>query len=158
MALFGVEELVEMAVKDEETGIAFYRAVAQTARSAEVRQACLDIQQQEVQHAARFREMLREIGGHAAPEQYAGEYEEYVRALLDSRAFPAPELAAERARQAENDADAIDLAMGLERDTLLFLQEMRNFIPSTHTACVEEIINEERGHLTDLARLKASLG
>jgi len=157
MALFSVAELLQMAVKDEETGIAFYKALAEVARNSNVKDKCLAISKQEEGHARRFREMVQEVGEFKTAEEYAGQYESYVRALLDSRAFPEPEQAAERARQSASDKEAIDIAMRLERDTLLFLQEMKNFVPSTHTGYVDEIIDEERGHLSDLTMLMESI-
>jgi rubrerythrin len=157
MALFAVAELLDMAVKDEETGIAFYRALAEATTSEHVKEQCLAISRQEEGHAKRFRKMVEEVGQYQSAEEYPGQYEDYVRSLLESRAFPDPGKAAQKAREAASDADALDTAMRLERDTLLFLQEMKNFVPQTHTEYVDEIIGEERGHLTDLTRLKASL-
>ena len=158
MALFDVRELLQMAVKDEETGIAFYKALAEATQAPHVRTQCLAISEQEEAHAQRFRKMLDEIGDYAPGEEYPGQYEGFVRALLDARAFPEPSKAAERAKVAANDAEAIDIAMRLERDTLLFLGEIKNLVPPTHGEIVDAVIQEEQAHLTDLAALKRSLG
>lgn len=157
MAVFEVSELIQTAVKDEETGIAFYNALAEKSVSSDVKKACEKIARQEEYHRDRFRAMLDEVGDYKPYEEYAGQYENYVKTLLYQKAFPKPEAAAEKARSVESDAEAIDIAMHMERDTLLFLQEMKTFLQQGENPIIEEIIEEERQHLVDLAKIKDSL-
>ena len=157
MPLFDVRELIEMAVKDEETGIAFYKALADVTETPGIKKGCLAISKEEEGHAQRFRGMLDEIGDYQPIEEYPGQHEEYVRVLLEDRAFPEPEKAAEKARAARTDIEAIDIAMRLEKDTLLFLEQMKDFVPQTHGDYIQEIIAEERNHLTELYDLKRAL-
>jgi rubrerythrin len=98
--------------------------------------------------------MLDELGRYEPVEQYPGEYEQYLWALIESRAFPEPEAAAARARAATSDAEAIEMAIRLEKDTLLFLQEMRRFLGGKHSHYVDVVIEEERDHVVDLVNLK----
>lgn len=157
MPLFDVQELISMAVKDEETGIAFYRGLAEGTDSETVKERARDISEQEEKHRSRFQSMLDDLGDVEPVEEYPGQYERYVNNLLETRAFPEPEDAEEDARTCESDTEAIDTAMRLEKDTLLFLQEMRQFIPDTHTDYVDEVVQEERDHLSDLAELKKEI-
>ena len=157
MAVFDVSELIEMAVKDEETGIAFYKALAQKTTSDVMKKACEQIARQEEHHRDRFRAILEQVGGYEPYEQYAGQYESYVKTLLDEKAFPEPEAAAEKARAVGSDREAVEIAMRMERDTLLFLQEVKAFVHQKQSPYIDEIIEEERQHLVDLAQLKASL-
>ncbi len=108
-------------------------------------------------HAQRFRKMLDDLGAYAPQEEYAGQYEAFLTALVESRAFPSPAEAARRAGAARSDAEAIDLAFRLEKDTLIFLREIRATLPPVHAGVVEAVISEERQHLTDLARLRRTV-
>ncbi len=157
MALFDIRELIKMAVKDEETGIAFYQALAESTDQPEIKDGIQAIAAEEEHHRDRFKGMLEKAGEWEPVEEYSGQYEDYVNALLENRAFPKPEDAAEEARSVANDAEAIDIAIGLEKDTLLFQQEMRGFISPEYNDFVDEIIDEERKHVKDLTRLKSSL-
>ncbi len=157
MALFDVRELISMAVKDEETGIAFYRGLADATDSELVKERCQEISGQEKQHKARFESMLDELGDIEPVEEYPGQYEKYVNNLLETRAFPEPKDAEENAQSCKSDVEGIDTAIQLEKDTLLFLQEMRRFIPDTHTDYVNEVVQEERDHLSDLTELKKEI-
>jgi len=157
MPLFDIRELIKMAVKDEETGIAFYEALAENTQQSDVKHGVSAIAEEEKQHRDRFQRMLDDTGDWKPVEEYAGQYEDYVSALLENRAFPEPEKAAEQARSVSSDSEAIDIAIGLEKDTLLFQQEMKSFVGGEYSDFVDEIIDEERKHLRDLTSLKSSL-
>jgi len=157
MPLVDLSELIEMAVKDEETGIVFYKALAEVARNPAVKDGMLAIAAQEQGQLAWFQKMLDDIGQYQPVEEDPGEYEEYLWALLKSRAFPKPEDAAAKAHSAETDAAGIEMAIKLEHDTLEFLEDMRRFVGPERSTYVDVIIEEEREHLVALTRLKETV-
>jgi rubrerythrin len=157
MSIFDPREMLKIAILDEETGMAFYHSLASATRRPDVQSECIAIGKQEEAHARRFRKMLDDLGGYTPQEEYTGQYEAYLNALVESRAFPSPAEAARRARAARSDAEAIDLAIRLEKDTLAFLAEIKPTLPPVHTCVVQDIVSEERQHLTDLARLRRTV-
>jgi rubrerythrin len=157
MSIFNPREMLKIAIMDEETGIAFYHSLASATRRPDVQSECIAIGKQESVHAQRFRRMLDDLGGYAPQEEYTGQYEAYLNALVESRAFPNPTEAAQRARSARSDAEAIDLAIRLEKDTLAFLNEIKQTLPPVHGNIVEDIVSEERQHLTELSRLRRTI-
>ena len=76
--------------------------------------------------------------------------------MVQGRIFPAGRDGREMARQAASDREAADAAMELERNTLLFFLEMREFVPEGHRAPLTEVIDEERHHLVEWAGFKSS--
>jgi rubrerythrin len=157
MPVFRASELLNIAIKDEETGIAFYRTLAEKTANSELRERLLAISKQEEMHAARFKEMLSDVGDYKPQERYAGEYEDYLNTLLEMRAFPGPEEAAAKAQMITSDAEAISISLKLEKDTLLFLSELKNFVSDAHQEYVDAVIEEEREHLKELAELQKKL-
>jgi len=157
MPLFNVGEFINVAVKDEETGIAVYKALAQTTKDQELKSSYLRIMNQEEGHAARFRKMLEEVGAQKPFESFPGEYDAFLNALLESRAFYEPSKAADMARKVKGDSQAVDLALRMEKDTLLFYLELKQFIPKTHQEYVSDIITEEEGHIRDLQEIRRRL-
>lgn len=157
MAIFNVGEFLNVAVKDEETGIAVYKALAQTTKNEELKSGYLRIMKQEEGHAERFRKMLEEVGAQKPVERFPGQYDEFLKALLESRAFHEPSTAADKAREVKGDSQAVDLALRMEKDTLLFYLELRQFIPDTHQKYVSDIIAEEEGHIRDLQEMRRRL-
>ncbi len=154
MPIFNVAELLNIAIRDEETGIAFYDTLAEVSKNPELKEHIKAISRQEAKHAERFRAMLQETGEFKPQERYEGEYESYLQAILESRAFPSPEQAAQEAKKAASDADALAIAMRLEKDTLIFLNEIKGLLPRSHGEYVTAVIKEEREHLVEITRLQ----
>jgi hypothetical protein len=101
--------------------------------------------------------MLEGLGDYAPQEEYPGQYRAFLSALIESRAFPSPAEAARRARAARSDAEAVDLALRLEKETLVLFGEIKPMLPPGNASLVEAVVGEERQHLTDLARLRRTL-
>lgn len=157
MPVFSTSELLNIAVKDEETGIAFYRTLAENTKNTELKERLLAISRQEEMHANRFKEMLSDVGEYKPQERYPGEYTDYLNSLLEMRAFPGPEEAMAKAKTITSDAEGLEISLKLEKDTLLFLSELRKFVPETHWEYVDAVIEEEREHLKELGDLQKKL-
>ena len=157
MPLLYVSELIDIAIKDEESGVEFYRALAAGVRDPRVRERMLAIAAQEVAQVDWFKKMRAEIGQAQVAEQYPGEDDEYLHALT-APAFPDAADAAELARKAKTDVEAINLAMRIEKDTLLLLVEMKRFLGEEHHKYVDVVIDEEKEHLVTLAEMRRMLG
>ncbi len=156
--LFEVQELVKVAVEDEKSGVAFYTVASQQASDAELKGTFSDLANQERYHQRRFEKMLQELGGLKTPETYPGEYQSYIKALTDSRAFPDEQTAERMARQCADDLAAVNLALRFERDTLMLMNEMRALVSEKHRPVVDELANEEKSHLVVLTAAKERLG
>lgn len=157
MSVFKMGEFIEMAIRDEETGAAFYDALVKVTKNEDVKKGCLRMADQERMHADRFRRMLSEVGSEKPREEFAGQYEQYLDYLLTSRAFPTPEDAARKVADFKSDIDALRVAMQMEKDTLLFYDEIKALIPDTHRKYVADIILEERVHVSDIYALQKKL-
>jgi len=157
--LFDVTELVRMGVEDEKTGVAFYSVLAEKTADAGLRELYADLAGQERRHQERFEQMLADLGDVQGAESYPGEYINYLRAMLDSRAFP-DEAAGRRmaTEHADDPAGTLDLALRFERDTLALMHELRGMVPERDRATVDELAREEQGHLVVLAGAKEKLG
>lgn len=157
MNVFKMDEFIKIAIKDEETGIAFYNALSESTNNEIMKESFAKMAEQEKNHKENFQKMLGKVPESHLFEEYAGQYESYVSAMLESRAFSSPEKAAEEAKKMGSGLKAVETALKMEKDTLLFYLDMKDFIPATHKKYVEEIINEERGHIRDLTELKSQL-
>jgi len=154
--LFEVAELVKVAVEDERSGVAFYSKLAE--KSAKLKDVFSRLAEEEKYHQKRFEEMLDDLGGHRPHgEEYPGQYTEYLKTLTTERAFPDEQAALRAAEDCKDDAEALALASRFERDTLILMNEMRGLVPEKDSAVVDELANEERGHLVTLAEARRQL-
>lgn len=155
-SLFYANEIVKMNITEEQNGAAYYTALAEKARSKKLREAAARIAAQERHHEKLFTELLEKLGEPDIAETYPGEYDAYVKALLNYKIFPDAEAAAAMARE-KTDAEAVRLAIQTERNTLLLLEELRKHVPDAQRKYVDITIREEQQHLADLNAILAEL-
>ena len=90
------------------------------------------------------------------PEIYTEEYALYLKALVDSAIFTNDQMAHEMAQKVASDTEAIQIAMGAEKDSILLYREMRAIVRRSDRELIDKIIEEERSHLRQLSELKDS--
>ena len=86
-----------------------------------------------------------------------GEYTAYLQALIDSAVFNEDMVTSEMATKAESDIEAMELAIGAEKDSILFYYEMKDIMPQRAQPTVNKILTEEKSHLRQLSELKKKL-
>jgi len=155
--VFAGNEIVQMAIQTEEVGNAFYTAAAQAAKSPQVNELLQWLADQELAHKKAFEAMLQDTPSRRPAEEFAGQKGEYIQALLDSRVLPDPGAGTASLAQMSSDLQAIDFALGFEKDTILFLYEMRDIVPDSQTQRVDALIAEEKSHVKRLSDMKAAM-
>ncbi len=155
-SVFSANEIVEMAVQTEECGYAFYTAAAKTVTGPATRELLDWLAGQELLHKQTFEGLLGEDKPRRPTEEYAGQKAEYVQTLLDTRVLPDVEAGKAALADMTDDRQVIDFALGFEKDTILFMYEMRELLPTTHTPVVERLIAEEKSHVKRLRELRAT--
>jgi len=149
--LFSPTDLLDIAIREEVTGATYYHALAERADSQELREFAARLARVEETHRDRFKEMLAELGGKGSEgESYEGEYESYLGYLLEGRIFPAGEKGEDLAAGQRSDAEAVETALALEKETLLLYHELMEFVPARYHKTLDAIVDEEREHLVDL--------
>jgi rubrerythrin len=155
--MFTASEIVQMAVQTEQNGYAFYNAAAQAAQSGRVRELLQGLAQAEQEHEQTFRAMLDVTAESGPPEEYPGQKSAYIQALLDSRVLPDAEAGKAVLAEMTQDVEALDFAIGFEKDTILFMYEMRDMVPERQASTVDRLIAEERSHVRQLTELKSQI-
>jgi rubrerythrin len=61
------------------------------------------------------------------------------------------------ATKVSSDIEAMELAIGAEKDSILFYYEMKDIMPQRAQPTVNKIIAEEKSHLRQLSELKKRL-
>ncbi|HPD16431.1 MAG TPA: ferritin family protein [Planctomycetota bacterium] len=155
--LFRVAEVVQMAIEEEHNGKLFYDALAKCAKSPVLKEAARRLAVQEEGHEKAFTALRDRLGLPAQNETYPGEYANYMNALMNGKTFPNEEAAVKLAQDAGGDVAAVSTAILFEKNTLLFLSEMKTLVSDRDAAMVDELIDEERQHLVDLSNLRTML-
>ena len=154
---FSGSELINIAIGIERRRIAFYDIMAKSSENAATRDVFQYLANMERAHIQIFQSMLTEADKYQISETYAGEYATYLQALVDSVVFTDDMVTSEMATQADSDIEALELAIGAEKDSILFYYEMKDIMPKRVQPTVDKIITEEKSHLRQLSELKKNL-
>ena len=155
------EEILEIAIETERQGAAFYESLAACAQDERVKEECQRLVEFEREHEKTFRHLLGQRDIQRAldslqPSQLSDEYREYLSALVHSNMLPDEEAARQLADEAESEVEAINVALQMEKNTILFYQELQNLL-GAEVGVLQTILDEERSHVYQLNELKSYL-
>ena len=153
--IFNADEVFEMAEQIERNGAAFYRLAA---KQFPAQQGLLTIiAEQEDQHCATFSALRRQL---ASKDQEATVYdpgqeaEAYLRAMADRRVVDVQRRPKDVLKGAESFADILGIAVGMEKDAIVFYVGMQDMVPpALGRDKLDLIIKEEKKHIVFLNRL-----
>ncbi|MDD5093149.1 MAG: ferritin family protein [Dehalococcoidia bacterium] len=155
--LFSGSEIIDVAVGIENNGAAFYETLAKLDGEVAAQSVYKGLAAMERQHGQIFEGLRSVLGGYDPKASYAEEFDRYLKALVDSAIFRDDKTARQMAEKVTSDAAAIQIAIGAEKDSILFYSEMRRIVPKSTFKLLDRIINEERGHLRELSELNGKL-
>lgn len=154
--IFSGKEVLEIAIQIEKNGFTFYSQAAKKVTDKTARELIEWLAQEEKSHIGRFEDILSSF----SPERLdmtpaeLEEYYLYLKALADARVFTTELKAEEAAQGIKNGKDAINLGIGFEKDSLLFLHGIKMLVKGSDALAVEELQREEMLHLKKLVELK----
>jgi rubrerythrin len=156
MSLLTGDEIIEIALRLEETGEAFYTAAAKRATDAQVKVLFEELAVQEQYHRRAFQQMGRDVVELSlSPDQW-DQFQAYTGALLQQSFLDKPEGALRSAAEAADERAALQAALSFEKETLLFFHELRGAVRGSAKQKVERIIEEEKSHIQRLSGMLAT--
>lgn len=157
---FSSKEILEMAVRIEENGLGFYKAASASTDNVRIKELFDYFIIEEVKHVELF-EALKEAITENEPSDYNDPYLEeeskYLNALADSSIFMKGEEGVNKAKAIKSDDEALDFAIQMEKDSILFYLELINMVRDHDRPTVKNILSEERKHIAKLTELRGSL-
>jgi rubrerythrin len=146
-----------MAMEIEKSGKAFYQTVLESAPDDATRELFSFLAKEEQRHFDIFKDLSSKSGNLVIQSEDWEEISEYIKATTDSRFFIGEDKAIKYAKNAKNVEDAIDIAIGFEKDTLLFFYELLNVTPEGSKDSAQKIVNEEKRHIRLLSDKRKEL-
>jgi rubrerythrin len=148
---FRGEEIIEIAVQMEQAGKLFYEKAAQVAEDAKLKDMLDFLAQEEDKHIQDFTKLGEKLNYNFLPaDTYAGEYEDYVRSLVSSHIFNINQVE-DLVKEIKSDKDILRFALSFEKDSIVFFQEFKNMGSKEAQGVIEDLINEERGHIKKIS-------
>ena len=145
-------EIVKFAIQIEKNGRDFYDLASKNVKAEKVRQVFEYISNDEQLHIAVFEglqsRLYRDSG---LEESFTAEYSQYLKALIEINSFTQSKQGSELARTIRNDKHALELALSLEKDTILFYHEMKVVLDSGLNDDLDKLIVSEQDHCKKLS-------
>ncbi len=156
VGIFSANDIFDIAIETEQLGRAFYEAAAAATEDAQVHALCEWLGHAEEAHERLLRNMKVEIASTGSLTNWGPERHEFISHLVYSRFVPkaGDAVALVAGKSAE---ELLRLALSFEKDTIIFLYEMRDMVASADTERVNVIIAEEKKHVTRISAALASL-
>jgi rubrerythrin len=154
MPTFNADEVFEMAIRMERNGAAFYRRAADLHARTPSRDTLLGLAAMEDEHERLFTDMRRN-----RPKQPVdatafdpdAEGPRYLDALAGGSGTEGSETARANLTGRESLADILAIAIGLEKNAILFYLGLKDLVANeADRHDVQTIINEEKGHVVTL--------
>jgi rubrerythrin len=153
---FNADETFEIAEQIERNGADFYRRAAKNMASAETAQLLSNLAAEEEEHERIFVEMRKGLSSYEREDTAfdpEGEEGLYIKALADACVFDMNEDPSRRFKGKETIREILRLAIGFEKDSVVFYLGMMEKIPEElGRDRINGIIKEEMSHITSLSR------
>jgi rubrerythrin len=155
--LFRAGEILEMAIQIERQGIRFYEVCASSTLQQDVLEVFRRLIEQERLHVDIFSRMKAGFVDYPLPETYTGEMRSYVDSLVRDQVFYQTAEAFRNASDIKNPFKAIEFGVGFEKRSILFYSAIKEVIRDSETKVVDDVINQEHGHIRWLLGLRQKL-
>jgi rubrerythrin len=157
---FNVDEIFEMAEQIERNGARFYREIAERSSKGDVRNLFLKFSEMEAEHEKTFISMKAELSDKDKESTIfdpEGESAQYLRALADLRVFDGNAgegfVFSEDLTEEEQMKRVLRAAIDLEKESIVFYQGMKEFVPEGRGKIkIDDIIKEEMNHIRILTK------
>lgn len=148
---FNADEILEMAEHIERNGARFYRKAAELVEDTAIRKLLEDLAVWEDGHERIFATMRADLADQERePRVFDPERETsmYLRALADGHVFDARVDPVDTLTGKESAEDILRMAIGQEKDSIVFYTGLKEMISQTAgRERIEAIIKEEMGHI-----------
>jgi rubrerythrin len=156
---FNVDEVLEMAIRIEENGAAFYRKAAGIQSDPENRGFLEKLAEMEEGHKKTFAEMRKTIPEREKGGKVFDPYDElslYLSAMADTHGGEGSPSAADALTGDETMEQILDIALNLEKESILFYLGLKDMVPPQYGKdIIDKVISEERTHVAQLTSLRA---
>jgi rubrerythrin len=155
--LFSAREIAEAAVEKEKRRRAFYAKVCELCTDRTMKDLFQFLTDEEDKHVAAFTRLRDSLPQEARAEEYDEEMDAYMDSLVDNRLYSKID-SAEFVEKAINSGNVFQLAIGFEKDAILYFREFLPFLTDDDRKIVAGLIEEEKGHIRRLADVQRQVG
>ncbi|MCX6579820.1 MAG: ferritin family protein [Candidatus Aminicenantes bacterium] len=153
--LLNASEILEFAVYIEQKGYQFYTESAKKLNDLKLMGLFNVLAEEELMHEHSFKKLQKEVGSFTPEESYDGEYQGYMKDYLKTFTPTTNEKMIKLVKRVNSVGDAVEMALGFEKDSVVFYNLLKNFVSGESKKMVDNIIQEEVRHVLRLNNFKS---
>ena len=147
---FSGEEIIEIAVRIEENGYAFYTDAAEALKTdTDIKSLLLDLAEKELLHIAIFQKMAQKFEAEKF-EFNADEASDYINYLAGQHIFGKVGAGVELAKTVKTPKEALEIGLKFENDSVIFYTELEKRTESEAKRLIRQVIEEEKEHAAEI--------
>lgn len=154
--IFSAREIAEAAVEKEKKRKAFYAAVYELSTHPDMKHLFQFLTAEEDKHVAAFMKLRDSLPVEKQAEEYDEDMAAYMDSVIDDRLYADID-STDFVQQALNSKDVFRLAIGFEKDAILYFREFLPYLAESDRKVVEDLIDQEKGHIRMLADLQKKM-
>jgi rubrerythrin len=154
-ALVNVAEIVDIAIYMEQKGYEFYTESAKKFDNLKLVQLFHLLAQEELEHEKIFKGMKEKIKKTASREIKDKDNQASMKDYLKNFVFGINKSVKEKVGTIKTMEDALNVALGFERDSVVFYSTLKKYVDKKHAAAVGDIVQEESRHVLMLSKFKS---
>ncbi len=151
---FSACEIIELGIRIEENGRDFYKRLVELAENENVVKTLSFLAEAEEEHIKVFKEIFSGSCNYDPEGVYPEEYFLYLNSLASEYVFTKQGEGEKAASLVGTYAQGLNLGISFEKDSILFYQEMKKFVPAAQHDKIDDLIENEKQHLNTLVTMK----
>jgi rubrerythrin len=155
--IFSAREIAEAAVEKEKRRKTFYAKVCELSTNKAMKDLFQFLTDEEDRHVAAFTQLRDSLPKETRAEEYDEEMEAYMDSVVDDRLYAKID-SADFVSNAIDANTVFQLAIGFEKDAILYFREFVPFLSDADRKIVDGLIEEEKGHIRKLAEVQKQMG
>ena len=154
--LFSAREIVEAAVEKEKKRKGFYSKVAELSAHEGMKNLFQFLTEEEARHVETFLKIRDRLPEESHTTEYTEEMQAYMDSVIDDRLYSDID-SKEFVQKAIDAKNVFRLAIGFEKDAILYFGEFLPHLTESDRKVVEELIEQEKSHIRRLAEMKKKM-
>jgi len=152
--IFAGSEIVEIGIQIEKNGRDFYNVLLKQSKDIKARELFKFLAQEEERHIKSFQDILKKAVRYEVQGMSADDYFAYMNSLASEHVFTKADAGESVAKSIKSDKEAIDKAIGFEKDSIIFYEGVKKVVPADDKKTVDALIYQEQSHLRQLTDMK----
>jgi len=150
---YTARQIAEVAVEKETLRRIFYATVAELSSNEDIKSLFRYLTEEEDRHVESFIQIRDSLPAGTGPDECGEDMDAYMDSVTDDRLYSKMN-SIEFVRQAIDTKSVFHLAIGFEKDAILYFMEFLPYVSESDRKIVGDLIEQEKGHIRKLVEVR----